>query len=205
MREDVPPFVRRVGDSVLQGSNNTIIVLGTDRARRGPATVGDGLGHASAPGGGKSAGAIHIIAGRSDPAGNPDMSSDRSFFYLSMRCRIDDALDLASVGASGDPSSAAALKADAVRVVCRRDVKISVDGGSSYIVLTRDGILLEGARIELGKGAGKHLVRYEDLQVLFDGHKHPTAFGPSGVPIPPNAKTMEPQLATRAPNEILVT
>src|SRR5437867_538302 len=75
--EDVPEFVKRDGDTFLQGSNNTIIILGTDR----PAGITSGLGHVAAPNGGRGSGTIHLIAGRK---GQDPSVLDKSYIYISM-------------------------------------------------------------------------------------------------------------------------
>ncbi len=205
VQESVPPFVKRVGDHVTQGSNNTIIILGTDRAKKGPAGLGDGLGHPAAAGGGTKAGAIHIIAGRSDPAGDPDLDKDLSYVYLSMKSDPDSNLGLEKVEGRSGIGSTAVVKADFVRLVVRKDLKISLDGGSTYILLSKDRILLEGKKIEFGKTASKHLVRFEDMQKMYDGHIHNTATSVTSPPLPPNMKALEVKIATRLPNEILVS
>jgi hypothetical protein len=180
VREKVPGFVKRVRDNVIQGSNNTIIVLGTDRGAPGPATVDDGLGHAKAPGGGKGAGAIHIIAGRRDEAGNPDMTADAAYLYLSMKTDLDKNVGLESVGVSSGPTSAAVLKADCVRIIVRNDLKISLDGGSTYVVLSKDKVTVESKRVELGRNASKHLVTWEGLWPILLAHIHPVAGDKTG-------------------------
>lgn len=205
VQEDVPVFVKRVGDHVIQGSNNTVIVLGTDRAAKGPATLSDGLGHINSPGGGLNAGSIHLIAGRKDKDGNPDMSRDLAFVYLSMNTQVDGNLGLEGVEGDVGKASTVTLKADTVRIVVRKDLKFSLDGGSTYVTLSKDKIVLEGKKIQLGKGAGKHLVRYEDMQRMFDQHKHINGAGVTSPPLPPNMKAQERAISTKSPNEILVT
>lgn len=204
VEEVVPPFTKRIGDYVAQGSNNTIMIMGTDRAKKGPATIADGLGHAKAAGGGKGAGSIHLIAGRKDKDGNPNMDKDAAFLYLSMNTEVDKNLGLSSVEGDAGKAPAAVLKADTVRIVVRKDLKFSFDGGSTYITLSKDKIVLEGKQILLGKGAKKHLVRYEDMETYVDAHQHPTPVGPSGPPIV-QMKSMRTKIMTKTTNEIMVT
>ena len=204
VQEDVPPFTKRIGDYVTQGSNNTIIIMGTDRAKKGPATIDDGLGHTKSTNGGKSSGAIHLITGRKDKSGNPDMERDSAFVYISMNTEVDKNLGLSSVEGDAGKASAVVTKADTVRVVVRKDMKFSFDGGSTYITLSKDKIVLEGKQICLGKGAKKHLVRYEDLEEYVDKHFHVNGAGPTGGPVVKMA-TFKNKIMTKTTNEIMVT
>jgi hypothetical protein len=140
--ETVPKrFVRRLGDQALEGSNNTLIILGTDRAKRGPATVDDGLGTVNK--GGKGTGTIHLVAGRNDPEGNPDFDNDKSFIYISMRTMVDENLGL-SMGTPRSDASGIIMKSDNIRLVAKSgDVKISMDGGKNYIILDEGKCLLQ--------------------------------------------------------------
>lgn len=201
VEEKVPSYVRRIGDQVIQGSNNTTIVLGTDRAAAGPAGLDDGLGSLNSSGAGKGAGSIYVVAGRQDSEGNPDLTNDLSYFYASMRTDVDSNLDLESIEKKADPSPAAIIKSDGVRVVARRDVKIVIDGSNSYIWLTKGGIVLktekafvsltedkivvEAGRIELGEGASQSIILGDSFKSYFLSHVHPTAAGLSGTPTNP--------------------
>jgi hypothetical protein len=135
-------FTRRQGDWVAEGANNTILVLGTDRARAGgPATGNDGLG--TLPG----AGSIAIIAGRHNSKGHPDFNSDDAFVYLSMKTNVDANLAYGSEGALGrSPAKAAAkavvLKSDNIRAVFRDngDVRIANEDGKTFVVVSKDYI-----------------------------------------------------------------
>lgn len=209
VQESVPSFVKRVGDYVVQGSNNAIIILGTDRAKKGPAGLSDGYGHLGSSGKGIGSGAVHIIVGRADPDGNPDLEKDSAYMYLSMKSDPDKNLGLENVEGSVEKSSVAVIKADAVRLVVRKDLKISFEGGSTYIVLKKDEIVVEGKKISLGTGARKHLVRYEDMQQMFDAHIHNSAVGPTSPPLlgAPGSlmKSLEKKISTQFPKEILVS
>lgn len=130
--EEVPKFTRRYGDQVFEGSNNTIIILGTDRAKKGPATIDDGLGHVDADEQGKGTGAIHIIAGRAGK--DPNFSDDKAFLYLGMKTKVDTNLDLDAVENAPDPvkTPAAVLKSDCVRIVGRKDIKICANDDTKH-------------------------------------------------------------------------
>jgi hypothetical protein len=135
-------YTRRQGDWVAEGANNTILVLGTDRARAGgPATGYDGLG--TIPG----AGSISIIAGRHDPKGHPDFHSDDAFVYLSMKTNVDANLAYGSEGTLGRSTAKAAakavvLKSDNVRAVFRDngDVRVATEDGKTFVVVSKDYI-----------------------------------------------------------------
>jgi hypothetical protein len=140
--EDVPPrFIRRQGDLVQEGSNKTLLVLGTDR----PAGAESGLGHSDADGGGKNTATVHIIAGRKDA--DPNFKTDSSFIYISQRTNADNNLNLPNLvgGTTTTPApneAAAIIKSDNIRVVFRDsgDVRIVNEAGSSFIVISKDYI-----------------------------------------------------------------
>jgi hypothetical protein len=197
--EDVPPFVQRVGDQVFQGSNNTIIVLGRDRAKNGPASINDGLGTLSSAKKGQSAGAIHMIAGRA--GGDPDFSKDDAFIYLSMHSRVDENLGLENVESASNDVSALVGKSESVRLVFKKDIKIAFDGGKNYIHVDKDGcrinignsylkmtsdkIVVESGKVELGAGSQHKIILGDNFKTYFLNHIHPTGVGPSGKPIDP--------------------
>jgi hypothetical protein len=139
VKESVPRFVKREGDWKAEGSNNALIVLGSDRAKNGPATIGDGFGHVRSEGGGKGAGAAFIVVGRK--SSDPDMSSDSAFLYLSMRTGADKNLGLEGVESDSGAGAAAIMKSDSVRIVGRKDQKIVVE--KTYVFISRDKIVLK--------------------------------------------------------------
>jgi hypothetical protein len=176
--ENVPDFVRRVGDRVMEGSNNVLMVLGTDR----PSGLDSGLGHINSAGGGKGTGTWHVVAGRSGE--DPNFASDKSFIYLSMKTDVDVNLGLGSIEEATNATPAVVLKSDSVRIVARKDLKISV--GKAFIFMKSDGtIVLDGPNIRLGSGAVERLVKGDSFMALYNAHTHPTAVGPSGPPVKP--------------------
>ena len=149
--EDVPFFTKRDGDFALQGSNNSIIIMGMDRAKNGPATIDDGLGNVKSVDKGKGCGTVHIIAGRQDKNGDPDFKLDNSFLYLSMKTEADKNLDIKTKGVPQDSAaSAAILKSDQVRVVTRKNIKILMEDSKSFVFLDKDRAL-----ISIGDGSGE--------------------------------------------------
>lgn len=128
--QNIPKFRARIGDRVVEASNNTIIVLGRDRP--------------SDPNSGEKteAGTIDIVAGRSGPD-NMDMSGDKSRIYISMKTDIDGNLGI-SVGSASGPVAAIGLKSDEIRIVARSGMKLVVENGNVHV---------DGKEILLGKGA----------------------------------------------------
>ena len=138
-------FTRRQGDWVAEGANNTILILGTDRAKAGgPATGYDGLG--TVPG----AGSIAIIAGRHNPKGHPDFNSDDAFVYLSMKTNVDANLAYGTSGSlkggTTSPAKSAAkaiiAKSDNIRAIFRDngDVRVATQDGKTFVVISKDYI-----------------------------------------------------------------
>jgi hypothetical protein len=200
VQENVPSFIRRVGDYTLQGSNNSLIILGTDRANHGPAKIDDGLGHLGSAGGGKLAGAIHLVVGRKDRDGNPDVTQDSSYLYLSMKTDVDTNLD-SSFESPDNSLPAVIMKSDAVRVCGRKSVKIFMDGGNNYIHLdgdqcaikignssirmSSDKITVDGSNIELGPGAIDRLILGDAFMTFFNAHAHISPVGNTSPPVVP--------------------
>lgn len=150
--EDVPFFRRRYGDYVVEGSNNTAIILGTDRAKKGPASVDDGLGHVDADGKGKGTGTIHLVAGRK--VSDPDMQKDEAFVYITRKSKVDDNLDLGSIESAENDAPAVIMKSDLVRVVARKSIKIAAnDDQKHFMFLSGDKI-----KIQFGDGATVEIV-----------------------------------------------
>ena len=185
IKEDVPVFTKRVGDYVVHGSNNAMIILGTDRAKNGPAKVEDGLGHIKADGKGKETGTVHILVGMKDAKdGNPDLKDDKAYIYLSMKTEVDKNTNLGSIDADAGKVAAAIMKADCLRLVFRKDIKIATEDGKTYIHIKKDEIVIEG-NVKLGKDASEQLVKGNAFKTFFMKHQHPTGVGPSGPPVEP--------------------
>lgn len=205
-RDNPRRYIRRIGDWAQEGGNNTILIMGTDRAKAGPATVDDGYG--SQPG----TGCIHMIAGRHDPAGNPDMSGDDAYVYLSRKTDVDGNLGLGSVVGSDSAIAAAVVKSDAVRVVGRKNIKIALDGGgsyvyidgdqidiklgSSYVNIKSDKVTIDAGTIELGAGAADRIILGDTWMPIYNAHRHPTAVGPTG-PVMPDGMMQDTHLSQR--------
>ena len=185
VEEEVPKFIRRLGDRVIEGSNNSTMVFGTDRAAKQEAKLNSGYGHINASNSGLAAGSWHIIVGRTTE--DPNFDTDRAYIYLSMRTDADKNLKLEYTpsinGVNTNGTSAAIIKADVVRIVSREDVKIVV--GSSSILLKKDEIVLNSPSIRIGDGS--KLNEQDRNKLIKDailGHKHLAPSGPTGPAIP---------------------
>ena len=172
--EDVPFVARREGDNLIANQNNATILLGRDRNGR----IDTGYGN-KANGGGKGAGAIHLVVGRKEI--DPVVKDDAATFYLSAKSDPDDQADTNSVQGSQKGKSAAVMRADCVRIVPRTDLKVSV--GKAYLFISDGKVVIEGD-IQLGEGAAERIIRGEQFQTVWSAHFHPTAVGPSGPPQP---------------------
>lgn len=123
----VPRFRKRPGDIVLEGSNNTLIVLGTDRIGSAGTPTDTTGSQAVPPTDVPGAGAIDMVAGRGQtdrtggkvatntlgrkelakakkdvtPAeGDPDMLADRARVYIAQATKVDTNLRLADLNKS---------------------------------------------------------------------------------------------------------
>lgn len=192
--EEVPPFTKRPSDRVIHGSNNNTIILGTDRAKNGEATIGDGLGTLEAEGEGKGTGTIHLVVGRSTE--NPNLDTDEAFVYISRKTEVDNNLQT-NQEFSTNKKSSVAVKADCVRIVGREDVKVV--NGESYLTMKSDGtiivhgkkIVMEG-EVQLGRDAAENIIRGPAFQSLFNRHTHPC---PTGVTSRPTQQMSSAQMS----------
>jgi len=162
--ETVPAYTARTGDRVLQGSNNTVIVLGRDRPVDTASGQRDG------------AGTIDLVTGRQTE--NNDLTADNSRIYISSNTDVDTNFSI-QVGESSGPSAAIAIKSNEIRIVARNGMKLVVEGGDVFI---------NGNNIHLGPDANGSSAVLGDLfrPILGDivdlllQHTHPTPTGPSG-------------------------
>lgn len=167
--EQVPGFTRRDADVVLAGSNNTLVLLGTDR----PSDVNSGYSD--------SAGTVYVVTGRAGV--DPDFERDRAFSYLSARTDPDGNLnDDRGPGERG--VSASLVKADVVRIHARQSLRVVV--GRATLTMRSDGtVVIDGDNIKLGENATERVLRGETFVRWAEAHRHPTPSGVSGTPIDP--------------------
>lgn len=135
-------------EKVIRGQNNTWIVLGRDR----PSDRASGYGGS----GTFKCGTIDIVAGRlSSLKGtdyltkrvNPSFSADAARIYISQKTDVDTNFNIASsISGRNKSASAIAVKADDVRIIGRRSIKIvtspdtNLSNGDS--ILTKNGVEL---------------------------------------------------------------
>jgi hypothetical protein len=184
-----PMFRARVGDRVIEGSNNTIIVLGRDR----PTTVEDEGTQR------ESAGTIDVVAGRKDDE-NMNMDTDSSRIYVSMLTDADSNIpELGGIGTPAGPSATIAIKSDEIRVVARKGMKIVVDGGDMFI---------NAQNVTIGNGSSDEepMVLGNKLNQILTtiltaliAHTHPTSVGPSG-PSVDQSSTWSSELSKLGPD-----
>jgi len=144
MEEEIPEHIDAASEITYKGHNNTFIILGRDR-QHGTESGYGGKGHTRS-------GAIDIVAGlqgwnpKSEMYGgksfgsmNTPSAGDAARIYISQRTDIDDYFDICG-GSVGSPVavSAIALKADEVRILARRGMKL-VTGKSASVKTSSNG------------------------------------------------------------------
>lgn len=135
-------------EKVIRGQNNTWIVLGRDR----PSDRASGYGGS----GTQKCGTIDIVSGRlSSLKGtenlnkrvNPSFSADAARIYISQKTDIDTNFNIAkSISGAGNAASAIGIKADDVRIVARRSLKLVTSGDTTLSngdnIVTKNGVEL---------------------------------------------------------------
>lgn len=126
LNEIIPNYNEASSEHVIQGKNNTYIVLGRDR----PTDIFSGYGGRGAI----KAGSIDIVAGRVsaviktvDDKGNkvftePSMEYDASRILVSQRTDVDKNFYLPGTGVIN--KAAIAIKSDNVRIIAREKIKL---------------------------------------------------------------------------------
>ena len=120
--EPVPNYISAPCEKVISGENNSFIVLGRDRFGNRMTGYG-GRGDTQAA-------MIDIVAGRlghkaSEDYSDPSFNLDAARIYISQKTDIDRNFGIAA-GKVGDTrtKSAIAVKADAVRIIARENIKL---------------------------------------------------------------------------------
>ena len=172
--EDVPRLTRRTGDMQVAGANNSTILLGRDRLGR----IDSGYGTSDSPGGGKNAGAIHVVVGRSTE--DPSISDDRASVYISSKTDVDAAASTESIGAIQKAVSGIVMRADCMRMSARTDFKVSV--GKAYFLINSTGEIVVEGDVSLGQDAADRIMRGDAFSKFWNTVTVPTPMGPSGPP-----------------------
>ena len=118
LNEPVVGFINADAEHVIEGANNSSIVLGRDR----PGHLGSGYGGKGDAG----AGSIDLVVGRqgkSTEKTHPDFKKDSARIHISQKTDIDDNFNI-EVYDKGVQSSGVGIKADHVRMVGRKSIKI---------------------------------------------------------------------------------
>lgn len=136
-----PTYLRAECEKVIQGQNNTYIVLGRDR----PGGLDSGYGGK----GHMKCGAIDIVAGRISAVDatqingqvDPSTGADGARIYLSQKADIDSYYNIVD-GITGKSValSAIAMKADDIRVISRNSMKLVT--GTDALLSTNEAALL---------------------------------------------------------------
>lgn len=117
--ELVKTYDKSESETIIEGANNAIIVLGRDR----PGNISSGKGGA----GEIRCGTIQLITGRPTGYGysNPNIIDNSSTIYISQRTDIDKNMGLSEgeVGISSD-EAAIGLRSTSVRISARKGIKI---------------------------------------------------------------------------------
>jgi len=157
VQEAVPRIVRHPGDLVIQGSNNSSIVLGSTENIPGQGSVDIVAGHNL-----KTEPVLNTRnnkeVDKTQPAsadGPIDFMADKARLYLSMFDNSDTKFSINVKGIEGSgAASSAVVVSDQVRLVARNDIKITVGDTGAGIVIKSNGEIVivpaETSVIKLG-------------------------------------------------------
>jgi hypothetical protein len=179
--EAVPRFKKRPGDTVIQGTNNTLIVLGedrtdgTERAKPQSGTIDIVTGRGQGEKGGQTAsndrGNLEIdkrqLNGKStsDNEGNPDFETDLSRVYISSKTSPDENFEIKYPNRHGtgqfkqiEEAASVIIKSNEIRLISREEgsIRITKEGEkSSHIIMMDDGsVRMDGDIIYIGSPGG---------------------------------------------------
>lgn len=168
-REGFPSFKQRVGDALIAGPSNSLIVLGRDRSRDGEPD------HSLEPG----AGAVSIVAGRA--TSGLDAEADRASVHICALTDVDRMLpDSSAVTHRG--GSAVVAVADSVRIRARKGLRIVV--GDASVTVGSDGLITIEGDVRIGRDSLQRAVLGETFISDYLSHDHPVPAG-GGISGPP--------------------
>ena len=174
LTEPIPNYIPAEGERVYDAGTNAQIVLGRDR----PSNLTSGYGGQGATG----AGSIDLVVGRGPLNGetnvDPNFITDAARIHISQTTDIDKNFDLPA-GSSGriDGRSGVGIKADDIRIIGRRSVKIITEGRGTNN--SKDGRLRTTVGIDLIAGPGTSDMGIQGPDISGDG-----ILNPSLQPIP---------------------
>jgi hypothetical protein len=177
--EAVPRLVRKPGDFVIQGSNNSSITLGTaasatNQANRGIVDIvaGHALKNPAVVNTRNNQEVDKTKAATSD--GPTDLINDKSRLYLGVNENVDSdfAISISGIGGSG-PAPSAVVKSDQVRIVARSDVKITSENTKASVVIRTNGDIVvvpgDGAKVYLaGTESDQAYLRYDEFNSIIN-------------------------------------
>jgi len=176
IQEAVPRLVRNPGDLIIQGSNNTAVILGSSNNTPGKGT-------------------IDIVAGRAlktqpvtntrnfeevDKAktatadGQVDFSNDDARIYLGMNEDVDTNFSVSINGIPGSESaSCAVIKSDLVRLLGSSNVKITSQASGASVVIQETGDVIvvpgSGGKVYLaGTDSNQAYLRYDEFEQIIN-------------------------------------
>lgn len=126
--EPQPNFISTKSEKTIKNENNSWIVLGRDR----PSSIESGYGGK----GDTQCGSIDIVVGRTGwlPKGvdkdgkeiwiDPSQELDAARIVLSQKTDVDENFELSKGSGNAKTKSAIALKADAIRIISRENIKL---------------------------------------------------------------------------------
>jgi hypothetical protein len=170
-RETVKSFLSRVGDRVIEGSNNTAIILSRDRIDVPDSGIKEGSG------------TIDLVVGRETE--NIDFDKDKARIIISMKTDVDANFGTDSIGKSAGEKPSIIVKADEIRIIARKGMKIVVESGELH---------LDAEKIFVGKDAEESMVLGDklvgELEKALDALTTPPIGMLGQIPIPMNPATL---------------
>jgi len=167
--EPVEKFVSKVGERVIEGSNNAVIRLGQD---------GDSPKEKS--------GIIDIVAGRN--GARIDLENDKSRVYISENSDVDSDYKIQIGNKKSGPC--VLVKSDEIRIIARKETKIIVDDGDMTV---------DAKNINIGKDAQDFVAQVNKIKAelsrmaaIFDAHTQTVAPTPIGLAASPPTTPMSP-------------
>ena len=183
--EVVPRYYSNSPDTAIQGSNNTLLVLGSSHTLGQDKStntgmidivVGRGQSTSTAPGATftntRNYDEVDKTATRSANEGKLDLVNDLSRVHVTMNINPDQAFQI-EAGEQSASGPSVVVKSDHVRLVSRDDLKIVVGSGNtqSSIVIKPDGniVITPGSKIKLsGESDDQPYLRYDEFNSIIN-------------------------------------